>query len=144
MKIFLLAVTILFLISRIKNTPEMLSKKLYFRKVEKYIESNNKSFDGKTDDEVNVLKGTAILILLLFQMFYIIYYMIIGCRFKTELMLILASLQIVTVIITIRRTFTDKLFSQKIEDYTFYRWYFLFDIVLDYIYYPLTIYMLLK
>ena len=74
MKIFLLAVTILFLISRIKNTPEMLSKKLYFRKVEKYIESNNKSFDGKTDDEVNVLKGTAILILLLFQMFYIIYY----------------------------------------------------------------------
>ena len=153
MKIFLLTVTILFLISRIKNTPRMLSKKLYFSTVKKSIESNNKSFDGKTDDEVNVLKGTAILIsllfqvfctILLFQMFYIIYYMIIGCRFQTELMLILTALQIVAVIITIKRTFTDKLFSQKIEDYTFYRWYFLFDIVLDYIYYPLTIYMLLK
>ena len=144
MKIFLLTVTILFLISRIKNTPRMLSKKLYFRKVEKSIESNNKSFDGKTDDEVNVLKGTAILISLLFQVFCIIYYMIIGCRFQTELMLILTAFQIVTVIITTKRTFTDKLFSQKIEDYTFYRWYFLFNIVLDYIYYPLTIYMLLK
>lgn len=144
MKIFLLTVTILFLISRIKNTPRMLSKKLYFRKVEKSIESNNKSFDGKTDDEVNVLKGTAILISLLFQVFCIIYYMMIGCRFQIKLMLILTALQIVTVIITTKRTFTDKLFSQKIEDYTFYRWYFLFNIILDYIYYPLTIYMLLK
>ena len=144
MKIFLLTVTILFLISRIKNTPRMLSKKLYFRKVEKSIESNNKSFDGKTDDEVNVLKGTAILISLLFQVFCIIYYMMIRCRFQIKLMLILTALQIVAVIIAIKRTFTDKLFSQKIEDYTFYRWYFLFDIVLDYIYYPLTIYMLLK
>ena len=70
--------------------------------------------------------------------------MMIGCRFQTELMLILTALQIVAVIITIKRTFTDELFSQKIEDYTFYRWHFLFDIVLDYIYYPLTIYMLLK
>ena len=144
MKIFLLTVTILFLISRIKNTPRMLSKKLYFRKVEKSIESNNKSFDGKTDDEVNILKGTAILISLLFQVFCIIYYMMIGCRFQIELMLILTALQIVAVIITIKRTFTDKLFSKKIEDYTFYRWYFLFNIILDYIYYPLTIYMLLK
>ena len=144
MKIFLLVVTILFLIGRIKNTPGMLSKKLYFKKVEKSIESNNKSFDGKTDDEVNVLKGAAILISLLFQVFCIIYYMIIGCRFQTELMLILTAFQIVTVIITTKRTFTDKLFSKKIEDYTFYRWYFLFNIILDYIYYPLTIYMLLK
>ncbi len=122
----------------------MLSKKLYFRKVEKSIESNNKSFDGKTDDEVNVLKGTAILILLLFQMFYIIYYMIIGCKFQTELILILTALQIVTVIITTKRAFTNKLFSQNIEDYKFYRWFFLSNIVLDYVYYPLTIYMLLK
>ena len=144
MKIFLLVVTILFLIGRIKNTPGMLSKKLYFKKVEKSIESNNKSFDGKTDDEVNVLKGAAILISLLFQVFCIIYYMMIGCRFQTELMLILTAFQIVTVIITTKRTFTDKLFSKKIEDYTFYRWYFLFNIILDYIYYPLTIYMLLK
>ena len=144
MKIFLLTVTILFLISRIKNTPGMLSKKLYFKKVEKAIESNNKSFNGKSDDEVNILKGTAILISLLFQVFCIIYYMMIGCRFQIKLMLILTALQIVTVIITTKRTFTDKLFSQKIEDYTFYRWYFLFNIILDYIYYPLTIYMLLK
>ena len=144
MKIFLLTVTILFLISRIKNTPRMLSKKLYFSTVKKSIESNNKSFDGKTDDEVNVLKGTAIIILLLFQMFYIIYYMIIGCRYQTELILILTVLQIITVIITTKRAFTDKLFSQNIEDYKFYRWFFLFNIILDYVYYPLTIYMLLK
>lgn len=144
MKIFLLTVTILFLISRIKNTPIMLSKKLYLRKIEKSIESYNKSFDGKTDDEVNVLKGTAILISLLFQVFCTIYYVMIGCRFQTALMLLLTALQIVTIIITTKRTLTDKLFSQKIEDCTFYRWYFLFNIVLDYIYYPLTIYMLLK
>ena len=122
----------------------MLSKKLYFSTVKKSIESNNKSFDGKTDDEVNILKGTATLILLLFQMFYIIYYMIIGCRYQTEFILILTALQIVTVIITTKRAFTDNLFSQNIEDYKFYRWFFLSNIVLDYIYYPLTIYMLLK
>ena len=144
LKIFLLTVTILFLISRIKNTPGMLSKKLYFKKIEKAIESNNKSFNGKSDDEVNILKGTAIIILLLFQMFYIIYYMIIGCRYQTELILILTALQIITVIITTKRAFTDKLFSQNIEDYKFYRWFFLSNIVLDYVYYPLTIYMLLK
>ena len=93
---------------------------------------------------MNILKGTAIIILLLFQMFYIIYYMIIGCRYQTELILILTALQIITVIITTKRAFTDKLFSQNIEDYKFYRWFFLFNIILDYVYYPLTIYMLLK
>lgn len=144
MEIFLLAVTILFLISRIKNTPRMLSKKLYFMEVEKSIESNSRSFDGETDDEVNILKGTAILISLLLQVFCIIYYMMIGGRFQTELMLILTALQIVTVIITMKRTYTDNLFSKNIEDYTFYRWFFLFNIILDYVYYPLTIYMLLK
>ena len=56
---------------------------------------------------MNVLKGTAILILLLFQMFYIIYYMIIGCRYQTELILILTALQIVTVIITTKNIVGD-------------------------------------
>ena len=144
MKIFLLAITILFLMSRIKNTPRMLSKKLYYKEVKKIIESNNKSFNGRSNDEVNIVKGAAFLISLLFQVLCIIYYMTIGYRFQTDLMLILTSLQIVTVIITMKRTFTDKPFSQKIEDYTFYRWCFLFNIVLDYIYYPLTIYMLLR
>ena len=46
MKIFLLTVTILFLISRIKNTPRMLSKKLYFSTVKKSIERDKRVSKG--------------------------------------------------------------------------------------------------
>lgn len=145
MKIFLLAVTILLFISRIKNTPRMLSRNLYRKNMQRALDNNKKSFDKLSEDNIAILQGAAILLILILEMLAIVYYILIGSRFSSNAeMLVLSALQIVTTIITLKRTFGNKLFSQDVEDYKFYRWYFLFNVVLDYIYYPMTIYMLLK
>ena len=145
MKIFLLVITFWLLISRIKSTPRMLNKTLYMKDLQKALDKQNKAFNEYDEEHVITIKVLSILALTIISVFCTIYYMLIGNKFSSNtLMLILSTLQIVTVFITLKRNFTSKMFSPNIEDYKFYRWYFLFNVILDYIYYPLTIYMLLK
>lgn len=145
MKLFLLVVTILLLLSRIKNTPRQLSKTIYFEKLRKSLENNKSIKEEQGELNYEAIKGVAILITILLNIFFIIYYLLVGNKFSYDMkMFILSALQIITVFITFKKTFNGKLLSENIEDYDFYRFYFLFNVILDYIYYPLTIYMLLK
>lgn len=145
MKLFLLVVTILLLLSRIKNTPRQLSKTIYFEKLRKSLENNKSIKEEQGELNYEAIKGAAILITILLNIFFIIYYLLVGNKFSYDMkMFILSALQIITVFITFKKTFNGKLLSENIEDYDFYRFYFLFNVILDYIYYPLTIYMLLK
>lgn len=144
MKIFLLVVTILMLLHRIKQTPRMLSKTIYRVKMREALEKQKIEMEKQSEENVSALQGAAILIVLLLDIFFIIYYLLVGNRFSSDItMMVLSALQIITVFITLKKNFNGKMFSQDIEDYKFHRLYFLFNVILDYIYYPLTIYMLI-
>lgn len=144
MKLFLLVVTILLLLSRIKNTPRQLSKTIYFAKLREALEKQKIEKEKQGEENYKALQGVAILIVILLDIFFVIYYLLVGNRFSSDVsMLVLSALQIITVFITLKKTFNEKMLSENIEDYKFYRFYFLFNVILDYIYYPLTIYMLM-
>lgn len=144
MKLFLLVVTILLLLSRIKNTPLQLSKTIYFTKLREALEKQKIEKEKQGEENYKALQGAAILIVILLDIFFVVYYLLVGNRFSSDVsMLVLSALQIITVFITLKKTFNEKMLSENIEDYKFYRFYFLFNVILDYIYYPLTIYMLM-
>lgn len=141
MKIFLLVITILLLFSRIKTTPEMLSKKLYLKHASNSIKKVKELMEDKNEDEAKITQGGTLLFLLLIYVLLIIYYFIIGCKFDTT-MTLLSALQIATTFISLRNI--RIVFDYDISKYEFHRWYFLFNVILDYIYYPMTIYLLLN
>ena len=145
MKVFLLATTILLLISRIKSTPRMLSKTLYRANLSNELDKQKKAFEGEREDFVALVKGASVVMVLLCQAFVFVYYLLVGNRFSSNIMmLILTALQIVTIFITTTKmTLNTNAFSQNVDDHKFHRLYFLFNVVLDYIYYPMTIYLLL-
>lgn len=143
MKIFLLAITILLLFFRIKSTPRMLSKKLYYENLSKALEKQKEATQKLSEDLTTTLLGTSVIITLILQALMIVYYLLIGNRLSSNvMMLVLTALQIATIFITCIEQLNKNLFSQNIEDHKFYRLYFLFNVILDYIYYPMTIYLL--
>lgn len=141
MKIFLLVVLFIMLISRIKNTPSMLSKTLYMKKMQKAIDKQKESNNGK--DMEDAVKGGAIIYVLLLEIFFVIFYIMLGNKLGGTYMIVMSALQVVTCFYSTGKIFSDKVFSQNIEDHKFYRLYFLFNVVIDYMYYPVAIYMLL-
>lgn len=151
MKVFLLAITILLLINRIKSTPKMLSKTLYENDSQKSIDKVRKQIDDikTTLDKETVLKVvqyTTVAIAWLYSTFVVIYYMLIGNRFQSNtVMLILTSWQIVTMLIGTRMAIKDFDFVNldNMSNKKFHRSWFLFNVILDYIYYPMTICLLL-
>lgn len=144
MKIFLLVVTLLLFIKRIKNTPQQLSKTIYFAKLREVLDKYKIEKEKQGEENYKALQGAVIIIAILLNIFFVVYYLLVGNRFSNDMLLmILSAIQIITVFITLKITFNEKMLSENIEDYKFYRFYFLFNVVLDYIYYPLTIYMLM-
>lgn len=152
MKVFLLAVTILLLISRIKSTPRALSKTLYENNLQNNMTKFRKQIDDieTTSDKNTVLQVTQYIIAVLvwlYSLLIIVYYILIGNRFQTHtMMLILTALQIVTMFISTKRTIKefDLVNIENMNNVTFHRSWFLFNVVLDYVYYPMTIYLLLN
>ena len=145
MRIFLLTLTVILLFYRIKHIPRQLSKKKYMKIVQSGIEKNKKSFEklnGEKDQEL--MKIAAIVVVLIFECLVALYYILLGSYVSFTYFTILTVLQLLTVVETCRRQLNMKAFSINIEDYKFYRWYFLFNVVLDLIYYPVAIYLLVK
>lgn len=142
MKIIALVILFILLFFRIKGTPSMLSKTLYKKKMQKAIDKQNETTNG--EELSDVYKGAVILIVLFMELFLITFYAVLGTRLGTTPIIILSVLQIITCIYNLVKNLNNKAFSRNVEDFKFYRLYFLLNVVLDYIYYPLTIYMLLK
>lgn len=151
MKVFLLAVTILLLINRIRSTPRMLSKTLYKNNTQQAIDKAKKKIED-IDNEINkedILKITQSIVVVcawLYSMLIIIYYTLVGNRFSSNaIMLILTALQIVTMFIGTKMSLRDFNFVDldNVNNNKFHRFWFLFNVLLDYVYYPMTIYLLL-
>lgn len=144
MKIFLLLVTLILFFLRIHGTPRMVSKKAFFKKLNESLKRNDENFKDRTDKEVKITKYVALTVVGFLQILLAIFYMSVGARINLTYFTILTLIQLLTVIYTSVKQLNMKAFSANLEDHKFHRWYFLFNVILDYIYYPLAFYLLIK
>lgn len=94
----------------------------------------------------NTLQGAAILIVFFMDLFLIIFYIVLGSKIGTTEFIVMSALQVFTCLwaFGVHLSEVKTAFSYNIEDFKFHRFQLLFNVVLDYIYYPWAIYMLLK
>ena len=142
----ILALTILFILAflRVKNTPIALSKTLWENKMIKRLKNSEEQNDGKPYSDK--MQGAAIFLIFMIELFLIIFYVVLGNKIGTTEFIIMSALQVFT---CLWRSWVNinefkNAFSYNVEDHKFHRFQLLFKLVLDYIYYPYAIYMLLK
>lgn len=144
MKILALIILFILMIFTIKDTPILLSKTLWRKKMIRILTKNKESNNGEPLS--NTLQGASILIFLFYELFLIIFYIVVGNKIGTTEFIVMSALQVFTCLWSIYINLTEikTAFSYNIEDFKFHRLQRLFNFVLDYIYYPWAIYMLLK
>lgn len=146
----ILALTILFVLMffRIKGTPSELSKTLWRKRMIKQLAKSKENNNGNPLSDA--MQGGAILIAILIvffmELFLIIFYIVLGNKIGTTEFIVMSALQIFTCLWSFGVSLSEvkTAFSYNIEDFKFHRFQLLFNVVLDYIYYPWAIYMLLK
>lgn len=142
----ILALTILFILMffRIKDTPSALSKTLWQKRMIKQLTKNKENNNGESPSDTT--QGATILIVFFIELFLIIFYMVLGNKIGTTEFIVMSALQMFTCLWSFGVNLSEVKtgFSYNIEDFKFHRFQLLFNVVLDYIYYPWAIYMLLK
>ena len=140
----ILALTILFILMffRIKGTPSALSKTLWRKRMIKQLAKNIENNNGEPLSDA--MQGA--LIVLFMDLFLIIFYIVLGNKIGTTEFIVVSALQVFTCFWSFGVNLSEikTAFSYNIEDFKFHRFQLLFNVVLDYIYYPWAIYMLLK
>lgn len=126
-----------------KETPSMLSKERYYEKIGNIIKSNEEFLNNLPCEKRLKAEKIAKIVTYLYLAVLILIYAVIGNTAGSTFVTLLSFLQICTVMITIRLQRNMNPISLYIDDFRFYRWYFLFNVVLDYVYYPLAFVMLL-
>ena len=144
MKILALTILFILLFLRIKGTPSALSKTLWRNKMLKSLDRNKETFNGNPPSDA--FKCCVILSALFIEFFLIIFYIVLGSSIGTTRFIILSALQVFTCLWNFGTDIFEfkTVFSYNIDDHKFHRFKFLFNLILDYIYYPMAIYMLLK
>ena len=140
----ILALTILFVLMffRIKGTPSALSKTLWRKRMIKQLAKNKENNNGESLSDA--MQGA--LIVFFMKLFLIIFYIVLGNKIGTTEVIVMSALQVFTCLWSFGINLSEfkTAFSYNIEDFKFHRFQLLFNVVLDYIYYPWAIYMLLK
>ena len=140
----ILALTILFILMffRIKGTPSALSKTLWRKRMIKQLAKNKENNNGEPLSDA--MQGA--LIVLFMDLFLIIFYIVLGNKIGTTEFIVMSALQVFTCFWSLGVNLSEikTAFSYNIEDFKFHRFQLLFNVVLDYIYYPWAIYMLLN
>lgn len=144
MKILALTILFILLFFRIKGTPSALSKTLWRNKMLKSLEKNKESFSGNPPSDA--FQGGVIIFAFLVELFMVIFYVALGSSIGTTEFVILSVLQVFTCFWNFGTEILEfkAAFSYNIDDHKFHRFKLLFNLILDYIYYPLAIYILLK
>lgn len=142
----ILALTILFVLMffRIKSTPSALSKTLWRKRMVKQITKDKENNNGEPLSDA--MQGASILIIFFIELFLIIFYIVLGNKIGTTEFIVMSALQVFTCLWSLGVNLSEvkTVFSYNIENFKFHRFQLLFNVVLDYIYYPWAIYMLLK
>lgn len=144
MKIFALTILFILMFFRIKGTPTALSKTLWRKRVIKQLTENKDNNNGEPPSDM--LQVTTILTVFFMELFLIIFYIVLGNKIGTTEFIVMSALQVFTCLWSLGVSLSEvkTAFSYNIEDFKFHRFQLLFNVVLDYIYYPWAIYMLLK
>ena len=142
----ILALTILFILMffRIKGTPSALSKTLWRKKIIKQLAKDKENNNGEPLSDA--MQGASILIIFFIELFLIIFYIVLGNKIGTTEFIVMSALQVFTCLWSLGVNLPEvkTVFSYDVETFKFHRFQLLFNVVLDYIYYPWAIYMLLK
>lgn len=142
----ILALTILFILMffRIKGTPSALSKTLWRKKIIKQLTKDKENNNGEPLSDA--MQGASILIIFFIELFLIIFYIVLGNKIGTIEFIVMSALQVFTCLWSLGVNLPEvkTVFSYDVENFKFHRFQLLFNVVLDYIYYPWAIYMLLK
>ena len=142
----ILALTILFVLMffRIKGTPSALSKTLWRKKIIKQLTKDKENNNGEPLSDA--MQGASILIIFFIELFLIIFYIVLGNKIGTTEFIVMSALQVFTCLWSLGVNLPEvkTVFSYNIENFKFHRFQLLFNVVLDYIYYPWAFYMLLK
>ena len=140
----ILALTILFVLMffRIKGTPSALSKTLWRKRMIKQLAKNKENNNGESLSDA--MQGA--LVVFFMELFLIIFYIVLGNKIGTTEFIVMSALQVFTCLWSLGVSLSEvkTTFSYNIEDFKFHRFQLFFNVVLDYIYYPWAIYMLLK
>ena len=144
MKILALTILFILLFFRIKGTPNALSKTLWRNQMLKTINKNKEIFNGNLPSDA--FQGVLILFLLFIELFLIIFYIVLGSSIGTTEFIILSALQVFTCFWNFGTEISEfkNALSYNIDDHKFHRFNLLYNLILDYIYYLMAIYMLLK
>lgn len=144
MKILALTILFILLFFRIKGTPSALSKTLWRNKIMKSIEKQRDTFNGNPPNDA--YQGGVILLAFFIELFFVIFYIVLGNSIGTTEFIVLSALQVFTCFWGFGTQISEfkNVFSYNINDHKFHRFNLLFNLILDYVYYPLAIYMLLK
>ena len=140
----ILALTFLFILMffRIKGTPSALSKTLWRKRMIKQLAKNKENNNGESLSDA--MQGA--LIVFFMELLLIIFYIVLGSKIGTTEFIVMSALQVFTCLWSFGINLSEfkTAFSYNIEDFKFHRFQLLFNVVLDYIYYPWAFYMLLK
>lgn len=141
MKIILIAILILLLINTIRNLPKNLSKK----KIEEGIAKNRQSFDEKDEYERSALYLATLFIGWIICIILGIIYAKLGMRFAdNNFALILSIIEVVICIINIFNYSSYATKLEKGEEFSVNRFRTLLFSMVDIVYYPTMIWLLLQ
>lgn len=141
MKIILIAILILLLINTIRNLPKNLSKK----EIEEGIAKNRQSFDEKDEYERSALYLATLFIGWIICIILGIIYAKLGMRFAdNNFALILSIIEVVICIINIFNYSSYATKLEKGEEFSVNRFRTLLFSMVDIVYYPTMIWLLLQ
>ena len=130
---------------RIKGTPSALSKTLWRKRMIKQLAKTKEN--NNEEPLSDATQGGTILIVFFMELFLIIFYIVLGNKIGTTEFIVMSALQVFICLWSLGVSLSEAktvFVSYDIEELKFHRFQLLFNVVLDYIYYPWAIYMLLK
>jgi hypothetical protein len=133
--IILLAITFYLLYLRIKNTPKLLSKKMYMDYIQKDLLSIKEKMSAMDIEQRTVVLIISYIILALIVILEIIYYFAISKVVGNSLFLVLSAMQVATIIPNFFVALKIDFVNPDMNKIKFHRFYFLYNVILDYVYY---------
>lgn len=127
----ILALTILFVLMffRIKSTPSALSKTLWRKRMVKQVTKDKENNNGEPLSDA--MQGASILIIFFIELFLIIFYIVLGNKIGTTEFIVMSALQVFTCLWSLGVNLPEvkTAFSCNVEDFKFYRFQLLFNVV---------------
>lgn len=146
MKIIALAILFVLLFRRIKSTPDVFKgifDKNYWRSRAKEIVFNYKENLGWYGESS---KAIISIVMCLIYLFLAVFYLLLGIKINTQIFTILSAVQIFLVLCNIYCNYhiVSVIFDEKFKDLKTGRFSSIINMIVDYVYYIMAIYLLIK